>query len=229
LIKLDKYITFCIDNNTNNSVKSDLHHILPKSQWLFPQFADLKNNCWNGTYLTPINHIKAHKLLAEAINHLSIDKAFTCLYDFSYDVSNMNEDEINDIIIRGRKHSEETKQKISKSNTGKSRLKGESSPNFGNKHSDETKKKMSNNHADVSGDKNPMYGCNRSGEAGPNFGNKHSDEAKKKMSNNRKNKGTGKRAGYIKKASVCIICGLISSSNTISKYHNAKCKGNNNE
>ena len=57
--------------------------------------------------------------------------------------------------------------------------------NKGKKHSEEAKKKMSKNHADVSGENNPMYGSSRYGEENPFFGRKHSEEAKKKMSKNR--------------------------------------------
>jgi group I intron endonuclease len=61
------------------------------------------------------------------------------------------------IANTGKHHSEETKKKISEFLTGKPK-------------SDEAKKKISENHADVSGENNPM------------FGKHHSDEAKKKIS-----------------------------------------------
>lgn len=56
-------------------------------------------------------------------------------------------------------------------------------------YSEESKRKMSKNHADVSGEKNPMYG------------KKHTEESKRKMSENRKDK-TGKDSPFAKK----IIC-----------------------
>lgn len=77
----------------------------------------------------------------------------------------------------GKKHSEETKAKIAKGNTGKVLSKETrdkmskialnrtaSNPFLGKTHSNETKVKMSLNHADVSGNKNPMYGKRHSPE-----------------------------------------------------------------
>ncbi len=56
-------------------------------------------------------------------------------------------------IINGHKIiSEETKKKISES------LKGEKNPFYGKKHTEETKEKISQNHHDVSGKNNPMWG-----------------------------------------------------------------------
>ena len=47
------------------------------------------------------------------------------------------------------------------------------------KRSEVTKKKMSDNHADLTGEKNPMYGM--TGEKNPMFGKHHSEGSKKKM------------------------------------------------
>lgn len=66
---------------------------------------------------------------------------------------------------KGKHLYEETKEKISKANKGrrfskevndKKGRKGELNSFYGKKHSDESRKKMSENHADISGDKNPM-------------------------------------------------------------------------
>jgi hypothetical protein len=76
----------------------------------------------------------------------------------------------------GKKHTEEHKQKISKSLKGRVTwnkgipqtfkvkqkislaVRGKNNPFYGKKHTLETRLKMSRNHADVSGKKNPMYG-----------------------------------------------------------------------
>jgi len=63
----------------------------------------------------------------------------------------------------GRKHTEETKEKIRKAHMGKPKKypsywlgkKGKKNPNFGRKHTKETKEKMRETHL---GAKNPMYG-----------------------------------------------------------------------
>jgi len=78
----------------------------------------------------------------------------------------------------GRKHSEETKQKI--------RIK-----RLGKRHSLETRAKISKatsgeNHpmygADRSGEKNPMFGIHRFGKDNPMYGRKHSENTKKLIS-----------------------------------------------
>lgn len=65
----------------------------------------------------------------------------------------------------GKHHTEETKEKIRKAKRNMSL---------------ETRIKMSKNHADVSGEKNPMYG--KRGKDAHWYGKKHSVETKKKMS-----------------------------------------------
>lgn len=49
----------------------------------------------------------------------------------------------------------------------------------GRKFTEESKKKISENHADVSGENNPMYG--KKGELSPNFGKQHKEETKEKI------------------------------------------------
>lgn len=56
----------------------------------------------------------------------------------------------------GKKHSVETKNKISKAN--KERFSKENNPMFGKHHTEETRKKMSEHHADFKGKNHPRYG-----------------------------------------------------------------------
>lgn len=79
--KLIEYINFCIINNTE-SVKYEtaVHHILPQSKHLpFKKYSDLKNNIFNQSILSHKNHYFAHKLLYEAIEHVSIVSAFIAM------------------------------------------------------------------------------------------------------------------------------------------------------
>ena len=59
---------------------------------------------------------------------------------------------------------------------------------LGRLHSKESKKRISDNHHDVSGNNNPMYGL--TGSLSPNYGRTHSDETKQKISESLKGKNT---------------------------------------
>jgi hypothetical protein len=91
----------------------------------------------------------------------------------------------------GKKRTEETNAKHSKSVTGdKNHMygkTGENSPHFGKKHTDETKAKMSlactgdkNHNFGRAGEKHHMFGI--VGEKHPNYGQKRSEETRAKMS-----------------------------------------------
>lgn len=58
----------------------------------------------------------------------------------------------------------------------------------GYKHNKKAKEKMKNNHADVSGEKNPMYGIRLTGELNHCFGKKLTEETKLKISEATKGK-----------------------------------------
>lgn len=66
--------------------------------------------------------------------------------------------------------SQEQKNKISDTVKGKYEN-GYINPNYGKKPSEETRQKMRDNHADFSGDKNPMYGVHLYGELNYNWKN----------------------------------------------------------
>lgn len=86
-----------------------------------------------------------------------------------------------DNTFYGKKHSDETKRRISEGRTGEKNpffgKFGEDHPWFGHHHSDETCEKLS---IYSSGENNPMFGM--SGEKSPNFGKHLSDEQKAKIS-----------------------------------------------
>ena len=74
----------------------------------------------------------------------------------------------------GRKHTIESKAKMSKSATGNTNA-------LGHIVSDESRKLMSENGRDLSGENNPMYGVSMSGELHWNYGRKYSDEFREKL------------------------------------------------
>lgn len=51
-------------NRQKGIVYFERHHILPKSKNLWPEFASLKLNPWNGVLLTPREHFVCHRLLS---------------------------------------------------------------------------------------------------------------------------------------------------------------------
>lgn len=91
--------------------------------------------------------------------------------------------------LYGKKHSEETKQKISQKMTGK--MMGDKNPNYGKKYSEETKEKISEQMTGKKHSKETKQrmSINNSGENHRMFGKTHTEATKKKMSE----KKTGKK------------------------------------
>jgi hypothetical protein len=51
--------------NRELNVQTELHHILPKGKLMFPEYRSLKENPWNGVYLTLREHYLCHLLLTK--------------------------------------------------------------------------------------------------------------------------------------------------------------------
>lgn len=65
---LNKYIKFIESCKSKNSLsenlgQTEIHHICPKADDLFPEFINLKKNPWNSIILTTHQHILAHVIL----------------------------------------------------------------------------------------------------------------------------------------------------------------------
>jgi len=90
-----------------------------------------------------------------------------------------------------RKHSDETKRKISESRKGK--CCGEDNINYGKERSEEVKKKISDTKTGtkLSEETKRKMSELRQGEKAPMFGKKHSDETKRKISEAKKGKYSG--------------------------------------
>jgi len=66
--KFEDYIKFCIKNSESKKIHiTALHHILPKARDCWPEYKNLTENSWNGVYLSHVNHLQAHILLAKAL------------------------------------------------------------------------------------------------------------------------------------------------------------------
>ena len=141
------------------------HHIIPK--------------CMGGTHsdenlidLFAREHFIAHKLLAlENPDNDKLVYAWNCMthmeneYQERYEITPEEYEELKIMqskalsrMFKGRKVSEETKQK--QSQTQKEKMKNpEDNPFYGKHHSEETKRILSENHKGLyDGEKNPMYG-----------------------------------------------------------------------
>ena len=84
----------------------------------------------------------------------------------------------------GCKMSEERKKEQSE------RIKGENHHMYGKHHSEETKEKISKSLiGKMTKEKHPMYNVHRYGEKAPNYGNHHSEETKEKMRKSMEDRG----------------------------------------
>ena len=164
------------------------HHIVPRC-------IGGGNNTENLIDLFAREHFIAHKLLAlENPKNKKLVYAWWCM-------TTANGKHTDDSYKLTPEEYEKIRIMYSKSITG------EDNPFYGKKHTEETRIKISENHADVSGENNPNYGKPRSdetkqklselrkgkftGEDNPFYGKKHTEEAKKKMSEERKEKFIG--------------------------------------
>lgn len=122
-LKLIEYIDFCIDKNqyirTYKDGKCETahhHHILPAA--LFDEYKNIKNNVWNGTYLTFYNHYYAHLLLTYAISDYGQLSAFLAMHNKDIKLGRitendlLSEDLINEAMIGRHKLQLEYENKI---------------------------------------------------------------------------------------------------------------------
>jgi len=164
---LNKYLNFINKRisriNSTDKNQFHLHHILPKAKDMFPEYENLKNNPWNGIYLTIREHYIAHRILNRAFPGSSQTLAFYNMSNFlnknnSKDYEKAKNFHINKIKLRN--NNEEIRKKISNSLKGKpkteehkNKLKGHivteetrnkiRLKNLGYKHTKEAKLKMS--------------------------------------------------------------------------------------
>lgn len=134
--------------------------------------------------------------------------------------------------LEGIPLSEDHKEKIRIGNKGKKRSKktceniGESKRgntwNIGRKHSDITRSNMSLNHADFSGENNPMFGKSRKEVLIQKYGEEEAirriEISKKKLSQTIK----GKKKFL--KEKICPHCGKKGKGGNMTRYHFDKCK-----
>lgn len=99
----------------------------------------------------------------------------------------MNEEEYKEYvhIVRSKAHSGENHPMFGADRSG------ENNPFYGKKHTEESKRKMSESKKGkkISGENNSMYGESRFGKDNPMWGKNHSNESKMKMSKNKNTSG----------------------------------------
>lgn len=217
---LTEYLEFLRNSSPpENGFYSERHHALPKS--LFPEYKRIiKENSWNIVNLRARDHFKAHYLLCKILpDEIKMLLAFRFLWlrntyfkrfptINTLDELSIDYEEVKikyDLYNKSRKHSEESKQKMSESLRGNTNCKGK-------KFSEESRKRMSES---KKGEKNHKFGKKNSKETrekisralegkthseehrekirqsciGKNIGRKHTPESRKKISESRKGRG----------------------------------------
>lgn len=158
----DEYIKRILDSRENikdSENYQEIHHILPRCM-------DGEDNKENLIYLYAQEHYYAHKLLAlENPENNSLQYAWWAISGLLSNKRNLQ--------ISADEYA------LVKSRMAKARI--------GIQYTEETKHKISQNHADISGEKNPMYGKHHTEEAREkirqaNLGKKLSQEHKNKIS-----------------------------------------------
>lgn len=188
-----KFIDYCAKINPEK-FKGHKHHICPKANDLFPEYADFKSNDWNKIKLTYRQHVIAHMILWKTFGGSQINafhamihtkekhKINSRLYAKLMSEHSFKVGELNKLRVL----SQETKDKIGDANRGNmwsderkqdwaSKMSGVGNNAYGSKHphSDESKQKISKA---ITGQLNHFYGKN------------HSVDTKKKLSKARLNK-----------------------------------------
>ena len=120
---------------SNNTYKKQLHHITPKCllKHKDSSFVDHPSNLVELEYK---HHVSVHKWLFMLTGHRGCEYAWNMMNNKCYyDPTGKTNYKISQSLL-GKKHSKETKLKIS------AKLKGINNPNYGKKHSDKSKRKM---------------------------------------------------------------------------------------
>ena len=233
------YIRIIASRNTREPERSETHHILPKS--IYPEY---KNDLSNLIKLTCKEHYIVHLLLWKMFKPGSPERSKMAFAVKRFRSGNFK------VIITSRKysllrsdlkHTEETKEKIRLSNTGK-KVSAETieklrESHLGNRHAEETKeklrsmnlgKKLSESHkkkisegnrgkivSEESRIKMSNAKIGISGESHPCYGFTHSDETRKRMSDAHKDKplseDTKKSMRLAQKDRIWITNGIITT------------------
>ena len=239
---LKRYINFikgCQQKNVDIEEYVEHHHICPKC--LFPEYKKLSENKWNGTYLTARQHFIAHWILWKTFPSSKMSTAFWGMCNGWGKTQKTNSKIYEKIKIdnslkaskwmTGKKASEETKEKMSKSKRGKnnpmygSNQSGINAPMYGRKHTEETKEKMSKSNTGKNlGNKLSKETKEKIGNA--SRGRKHTEETKEKISKNHACVSGENNPMYGKKqkTKTCPYCGKTVSTPNFTRWHGDNCK-----
>jgi len=94
---LDSYLCFIEKHNQHQNKKGEtsLHHILPQAKNLpFTKYKNLKENPWNGVYLSYKDHYIAHYLLCSVSHQYSIISAFCAMNNLDLKNKRLTEDDL---------------------------------------------------------------------------------------------------------------------------------------
>ena len=89
-----RFIETMMRREKNDKLLYHKHHILPKSDDMFPEFKNFKNNTWNCIMLSPREHFIAHWILSKTFGNSSQKIAFYLMCNasdkkssFEYDIA----------------------------------------------------------------------------------------------------------------------------------------------
>ena len=148
------FIEYCREKNDKNTLQyKELHHICPKGKTFFPEFSNLKENSWNGIYLTGRQHFIAHKILAKTYPNTMMVMAYLRMMnstskrvDIKFTSKEYENAKIEFIKVHSETHKEWHKNNAHpRGNLGKTRKRtkeqnekfiGEKNPQYGKKRPD---------------------------------------------------------------------------------------------
>lgn len=84
LTKYINFITRCQNKNESYNGYTERHHICPKSEDMFPEFASFTEFPWNCAILTPRQHYIAHLMLYKIYNNYTSQAAYQAMKSTKY-------------------------------------------------------------------------------------------------------------------------------------------------
>ena len=125
---INRYISFIESRKKQGTKQTHNHHILPKAKDMFPEYSNIHIFTWNVCCLTYREHFIAHKILSKIFPNSSQSRCFYYMLNkngtrTSKEYQRLKEENSHHLVGNshrlGKKDSDETRSKKSKSQIGK--------------------------------------------------------------------------------------------------------------